>query len=126
MLPSVIGVVLGSVLRVSNPTLPSTIAVTTAVDKSPATARLVTGRGGRRLTHSSYTTTGDTTRECPNRLVARVISSVYLGSVSRRRLLVGSDEIVMHDHAAGAALVPNGSEVQITIDPKKARVLRER
>jgi len=36
--------------------------MTTAVDKWPACARLVAGRYGRPLTHSSYTTSRGTTR----------------------------------------------------------------
>ena len=36
--------------------------MTTAVGKWPASARLVAGRCGGPLIHSSYTTTGDTTR----------------------------------------------------------------
>jgi len=43
--------------------------VTTAVGKWPASARLVAGRCGGPLIHSSYTTTGDTTRRWAKLLV---------------------------------------------------------
>jgi hypothetical protein len=44
-----------------NPTLPRSTTVTTAVDKQPACAVTLGGRSGGLLTHSSYTTSGDTT-----------------------------------------------------------------
>ena len=64
-------------------------------------------------------------REGPNRFLARVTSSVYLGSISRHGLLVGSHEMLMQDHTA-TEVVAIGSEIGIVIDPKRARVLRER
>ena len=47
--------------------------MTTAVDKQPASAGLVTGRCGGLLTHSSYTTRWDTT---PPNLFCRILQMI--------------------------------------------------
>jgi putative spermidine/putrescine transport system ATP-binding protein len=60
----------------------------------------------------------------PNRLRARVRSTTYLGALSRHRLAVGGEELLMETHAAPAAGGGTAGEVEIALDPARLRLLR--
>jgi len=63
---------------------------------------------------------------CPgNRLTGRVLHSTYLGSLSRHRLLVGGEQLLMECHAAGLEGIQPGADIQIAIDPSRPRLLVE-
>jgi putative spermidine/putrescine transport system ATP-binding protein len=62
--------------------------------------------------------------DVPNRLRARARSTTYLGALTRHRLAVGEEELVMETHAARPApLAPDG-ELEIALDPARLRLLR--
>jgi hypothetical protein len=54
-----------------------------------------------------------------------VLHSTYLGSLSRHRLLVGGEQLLMECHAAGLEGIQPGADVQIAIDPSRPRLLVE-
>jgi putative spermidine/putrescine transport system ATP-binding protein len=60
-----------------------------------------------------------------NRLTARVLNSTYLGSLSRHRLLVCGEDLLMECHAADTVGIEAGADIEITVDPARARLLLE-
>jgi hypothetical protein len=60
----------------------------------------------------------------PNRLRARTRSTTYLGALSRHRLAVGGEELLMETHAAPAAGGAPAGEIEIALDPARLRLLR--
>jgi ABC-type Fe3+/spermidine/putrescine transport system ATPase subunit len=62
--------------------------------------------------------------DVPNRLRARARSTTYLGALSRHRLVVGGEELLMETHAAPAAGGAPGGELEIALDPARLRLLR--
>ncbi len=59
--------------------------------------------------------------DVPNRLRARTRSTTYLGALSRHRLTVGGEELLMETHAAGGA---PARDIEIALDPARLRLLR--
>ncbi len=62
--------------------------------------------------------------DAPNRLPARARSTTYLGALTRHRLAVGEEELVMETHAARPAPLAPGGELEIALDPARLRLLR--
>jgi putative spermidine/putrescine transport system ATP-binding protein len=58
-----------------------------------------------------------------NRLRARVLATTYLGALSRHRLLVEGEELLMERHAAVAGGLAPGQDVSVTVDPARVRLL---
>ena len=58
-----------------------------------------------------------------NQLTGRVLSSTYLGSLSRHRLLVSGEELLMECHAGTLSGVRPGADIKIAIDPARPCVL---
>jgi putative spermidine/putrescine transport system ATP-binding protein len=61
--------------------------------------------------------------EAPNRLRAHVAASTYLGSVSRHRVVVGGEELLVEGHTLHAAPLVPGTEIEIVVDPTHVRLL---
>src|SRR5262249_46868265 len=64
------------------------------------------------------------TADAPNRLRARIMSTSYLGALSRHRLAVKGEELLMETHAAGPAPASGGDTIDVAVDPRRLRLLR--
>jgi ABC-type Fe3+/spermidine/putrescine transport system ATPase subunit len=62
--------------------------------------------------------------DAPNRRLARLRSSTYLGALSRHRVLVDGEELLMETHAAGQVRPAADGHLDIAIDPARLRLLR--
>jgi ABC-type Fe3+/spermidine/putrescine transport system ATPase subunit len=61
--------------------------------------------------------------EAPNRFRARVVASTYLGSVSRHRVVVEGEELLVEGHTASSTPLTPGTETEIAVDPAHVRLL---
>jgi putative spermidine/putrescine transport system ATP-binding protein len=59
-----------------------------------------------------------------NRVRARVLTTTYLGSLTRHRLHAAGEELLTERHAADAAPLAPGTDVWLTVDPARVRLLR--
>jgi putative spermidine/putrescine transport system ATP-binding protein len=69
------------------------------------------------------TTDGSTTGGTGNRFRARVLTTTYLGSLSRHRLAVAGEELLIERHAADSTRLTPGADVWLDVDPTRVRVL---
>jgi putative spermidine/putrescine transport system ATP-binding protein len=58
-----------------------------------------------------------------NRFRARVLTTTYLGSLSRHRLEVAGEELLVERHAADPVRLAPGTDVWLAVDPARVRVL---
>jgi ABC-type Fe3+/spermidine/putrescine transport system ATPase subunit len=59
-----------------------------------------------------------------NRFRARVLTTSYLGSLSRHRLQAEGEELLIERHAADSVRLAPGTDVWLSVDPARVRVLR--
>ena len=69
------------------------------------------------------TTDGGPAGGTGNRLRARVLTTTYLGSLSRHRLAVAGEEFLIERHAADSTRLAPGADVWLYVDPTRVRVL---